>query len=84
MLNRAFSIYNLYHNIVNIIIKLVFLSTKFDKLIFYFLFFIFLHYIILFLTIKVIKSYFIIIYVYKERKSNHLFYKIKVQKQLFL
>lgn len=79
MLNRAFSIYNLYHNIVNIIIKLVFLSTKFDKLIFYFL-----HYIILFLTIKVIKSYFIIIYVYKERKSNHLFYKIKVQKQLFL
>lgn len=39
MLNRAFSIYNLYHNIVNIIIKLVFLSTKFDKLIFYFLFF---------------------------------------------
>lgn len=39
MLNRAFSIYNLYHNVVNIITKMVFLSTKFDKLIFYFLFF---------------------------------------------
>lgn len=81
MLNRAFSIYNLYHNIVNIITKMVFLSTKFDKSIFYFLFFT-LYYT--FLTIKVIKSYFIIIYVYKERKSNHLFYKIKVKKLLFL